>query len=281
MAPTWRTIALAAVLTVGLVSAAAAQTWTQVRIGTEGAYPPWNFSDSAGQLIGFEIDLARDLCSRMKVECELITADWESMIPALQAGAYDAIMAGMPITDERKKLIRFSDSYAAMPAYFAVLKSSDLAAFRSELERVQLERVEAVEQAALDTLRRTFAGRIVGVQVATPHADFLEEYLSDVVEIQKYDTQENLDRDLRAGRVDLALASMSYWQPLLETEQGTDVTLIGPGMTGGPFGEGVGVGIRQEDTELVGMFNEAIAEAKADGTIARLAQQWFGFDASP
>lgn len=278
--PTWRTIALAALLTVGLFAAAAAQTWTRVRIGTEGAYPPWNYSDSAGELIGFEIDLARDLCARMKVECELITADWESMIPALQAGAYDAIMAGMPITDERKQRIAFSDSYAAMPAYFAVLRSSDLAAFRSELERVQLDHVEACEQAALDTLRHAFAGRTVGVQVATPHADFLEKYLGDVVEIQKYDTQENLNLDLRAGRVDLALASISYWQPLLESEKGADLTLIGPGMTGGPFGEGVGVGLRQEDTELIAMFNEAIAAARADGTIARLAQEWFGFDAS-
>ena len=189
-------------------------------------------------------------------------------------------MAGMPITDERKKLIRFSDSYAAMPAYFAALRSSDLAAFGSELERLQLDPVEAVEQAALATLRQAFAGRIVGVQVATPHPDFLEEYFSGAVEIQKYDTPKNLDLDLQAGRVDLALDSMSYWQPLLETEKGADVTLIGPGMTGGPFGEEVGVGIRRENTELVGMFNPAIVEAKADGTIARLAQQWFGFDAS-
>ena len=167
-----------------------------------------------------------------------------------------------------------------MPAYFAVLRSSDLAAFRSELERVQLDHVEAVEQAALDTLRHAFAGRTVGVQVATPHADFLEKDLGDMVEIQKYDTQENLNLDLRAGRVDLALASISYWQPLLESEKGADLTLIGPGMTGGPFGEGVGVGLRREDTELIAMFNEAIAAARADGTIARLAQEWFGFDAS-
>ena len=97
-------------------------------------------------------------------------------------------MAGMPITEERKKLIQFSASYAAVPAYFAVLESSDLAAFQSELERAQLDRIEAVEQAALDALERAFAGRIVGVQVATPHASLLEAYLGDVVEIRRYDT---------------------------------------------------------------------------------------------
>jgi octopine/nopaline transport system substrate-binding protein len=73
---------------------------------------------------------------------------------------------------------------------------------------------------------------------------------------------------------------MSYWQPLLATEKGQDFTVIGPRMTGGPFGAGVGIGIRQEDDDLVAMFNEAIAEAQADGTIARLSEQWFGFDAS-
>jgi octopine/nopaline transport system substrate-binding protein len=129
-------------------------------------------------------------------------------------------------------------------------------------------------------MKEAFEGKTVGVQVATTHANFLESLMGDTVEIRKYDTQENLDLDLQAGRVDLALASMSYWQPLMETEKGADFTVIGPGMTGGPFGAGVGVGIRQEDSDLVQMLNQAIAAAKADGTIARLSEQWFGFDAS-
>jgi octopine/nopaline transport system substrate-binding protein len=168
----------------GVGSAAAAQTWTKVKIGTEGAYPPWNYTDSSGQLIGSEIDLARDLCSSMQVECELVAQDWERVIPALQAGQYDAIMAGMPITDQRKKLIQFSESYAALPAYFAVLESSEPATFGSELEGAQLDRIEAVEQSALDALKQAFAGRIVGVQVATPACHLLEEYRGDVVEIR-------------------------------------------------------------------------------------------------
>ena len=217
----------------------------------------------------------------MKVECDLIARDWESMIPALQAGAYDAIMAGMAITDQRKGLIQFSANYAAMPAYFAVLKDSNLAAFRGELERAQLDRIEAVEQASLDALKRAFAGSIVGVQVATPHANSLEAYLADVVEIREYDTLESMDLALEAGRVDLALASMSHWQLLLQTDERAELVLIGPGMTGGPFGAGVGAGIRQEDTALVELFNQAIADARGDGTIARLAQKWFGFDVSP
>jgi octopine/nopaline transport system substrate-binding protein len=265
-------------VTMGLATGAAAKDWTTVRIATEGAYPPWNSTDASGQLIGFEIDLANDLCRRMQVECEIVAQDWEGIIPALTAGKYDVIMAGMSITDERKEVIGFSNNYAKTPGYFAVLKDSDLAAYEYPLEAADLDEIDADEQAAIDSLKEALDGATVGVQVATTHANFLGEHLGDTVEIRSYDTQENLDLDLQAGRVDAALASASYWYPLMETEKGADFTLIGPALNGGPFGAGVGAGIRQEDTDLVEMFNKAIAEAEADGTINRLAQQWFGFD---
>jgi octopine/nopaline transport system substrate-binding protein len=262
----------------GLATGAVAKDWTSVRIATEGAYPPWNSTDASGQLIGFEIDLANDLCQRMQVECEIVAQDWEGIIPALTAGKYDVIMAGMSITDERKEVISFTESYAGTPAYFAVLKDSDLAAYEHPLEMANLDEVDGGEQAAIDDLKTLLDGKTVGVQVATTHANFLDEYLGDAVDIRSYDTQENLDLDLQAGRVDAALASASYWQPLLETEKGAEFVLIGPGLDGGPFGGGVGGGVRKEDTDLVEMLNKAIADAKADGTINRLAQQWFGFD---
>lgn len=270
----------AAAVTIGLAAGSAvAQDRTSVRIATEGAYPPWNSTDASGKLIGFEVDLANDLCQRMQVECEIVAQDWEGIIPALTAGKYDAIMAGMSITDERKQVISFSESYANEPAYFAVRKDSDLADYQEEsLELADLDEIDEAEQAAIDSLKEALAGKTVGVQVATTHANFLDQHLGDAVEIRSYDTQENLDLDLQAGRVDAALASGTYWFPLMETEKGADFALIGPGFNGGPFGAGVGAGIRQEDTELIEMFNKAIAEAKADGTINRLAQQWFGFD---
>jgi octopine/nopaline transport system substrate-binding protein len=259
-------------------SSAMAKDWTSVRIATEGAYPPWNSTDSSGQLIGFELDLANDLCQRMQVECEIVAQDWEGIIPALTAGKYDVIMAGMSITDERKKVINFSDNYADEPAYFAVLKDSDLASYKTDLDLANLEEVDDEEQAAIDSLKEALAGKSVGVQVATTHANFLDQYLGDAVDIRSYDTQENLDLDLQAGRVDAALASGSYWYPLMKTEKGADFALIGPGFNGGPFGKGVGAGVRKEDVDLVEMLNKAIAGAKADGTINRLAEQWFGFD---
>lgn len=228
-----RIAALAVALGLGIASTGLAQDWTKVRIATEGAYPPWNATDSSGKLVGFEIDLANDLCARMKAECEIVAQDWEGIIPALKAGKYDVIMAGMSITEERKEVIQFSDSYASTPAYFAVLKESELAGYQSELDKGNLDEIDPAEQAAIDDLKTAFAGKTVGVQVATTHANFLETNLADVVEIRKYDTQENLDLDLQAGRIDLALASMSYWQPLLETEKGQDFVLIGPASPAG------------------------------------------------
>src|SRR5918998_5301967 len=111
------------------IGAAAAQgkKWETVKIATEGAYAPWNFTGAGGKLEGFEIDLANDLCNRMKVKCEIVAQDWDGMIPALQAKKYDALMAGMSITEERKKVIDFSVSYANSPNGFLVAKDSPLA----------------------------------------------------------------------------------------------------------------------------------------------------------
>src|SRR4028118_928385 len=108
-------------------AAAQGKKWETVKIATEGAYAPWNLTGGGGKLEGFEIDLANDLCNRMKVRCEIIAQDWDGIIPALQAKKYDAIMAGMSITDERKKVIEFSTSYANSPNGLLVAKNSPLA----------------------------------------------------------------------------------------------------------------------------------------------------------
>lgn len=271
--------AVAFALGLGLASSGvSAQDWSTVRIATEGAYPPWNATDSSGNLVGFEIDLAEDLCQRMQVECEIVAQDWEGIIPALQAGKYDAIMAGMSITDERQKVISFSDTYRDTPARFAVLEDSELAEAGLATDIIDLSTVEPEDEQAIEAMRAALEGKTVGVQTATIHQNFLEEYMGDAIEVRLYDTQENLDLDLQAGRIDTALADMGYWIPLMETEKGADFTLVGPGFAKGIFGQGVGVGLRKEDEDLREMFNQAIAAAKEDGTIARLGQEWFGFD---
>ena len=254
--------------------------WSKIRIATEGAYAPWNFTDSSGKLVGFELDLAVDLCKRMNADCEIVAQAWDGIIPALQAGKYDAIMAGMSITDKRKKVITFSRNYAATPAKFVVSEKSAMAKFKTGLEAINFAEVDNNEKGAIEQIVAEFKGKTVGVQIATTHENFLRTYLGDDVTIRTYDTQENLDLDLQAGRVDTALASMSYWVPLFESDKGKGMTMVGPGMTGGPFGNGTGVGIRQENQDLADMFTKAINEAIADGTVSKMAIKWFGFDAS-
>jgi octopine/nopaline transport system substrate-binding protein len=273
--------AIAVALGLGLTGAGvSAQDWSKVRIATEGAYPPWNATDSSGNLVGFDVDLAKDLCKRMQVECEIVAQDWEGIIPALQAGKYDAIMAGMSITEERQEVISFSDSYRTTPAQFAVLKDSDLAGVELPGDTLDLSSVDPEDEEAIEALRSALEGATVGAQTATTHQNFLDQYMADAVEVRLYDTQENLDLDLQAGRIDAALADTGYWIPVMQTDKGADFALIGPGLAKGPFGEGVGVGLRKDDEDLKEMFDQAIAAAREDGTIDRLGEQWFGFAGS-
>ena len=251
-----------------------------VRIATEGAYPPWNALNSAGQLEGFEIDLYKDLCERAKLECSMEQTAWDGIIPSLQAGKFDVIMAGMSITDKRKKKITFSRSYASSPAVFVVNKDSELASFIVAADKISLAELDAGEKTALDATLAALKGKNIGVQKGTIHLNFLKEYLKDDATIRTYATQEQLDLDLQSGRVDVAFAAMSYWHPLFQKEEGEDFMAIGPGFSEGPFGEGVGLGLRTDDQVLADKFSVAINAAIEDGTVSKIATKWFGFDAS-
>ncbi|MSP88681.1 MAG: transporter substrate-binding domain-containing protein [Alphaproteobacteria bacterium] len=253
----------------------------KVKIATEGAYAPWNFTDASGKLAGFEVDLAAELCKRMKVECEVIAQDWDGIIPALNAGKYDAIMAGMSITEKRREVINFSNPYAATPAVMVVLKSSPIAKALPLGDTYSLNKTTPEADKAIAAVKVALKGKAVGAQVSTTHANFLETYLKSEVEIRPYKTTEQHDLDLTAGRIDAALAAMSYWKPLLDKPEGKDMVMVGPSFTGGVFGSGVGIGMRKADGSLLAEFNKAVAEATADGTIKKLSMQWFKFDTTP
>lgn len=273
--------AVAVFLSGGLsMSTAFAGDWSTIRIGTEGVYPPWNATGDDGKLEGFEVDLAHDLCRRMKASCKIIPQSWDGMIPALTTGKYDAVMAGMPITDERERVISFTACYASEAAIFAVKPENALVATSTKAEKIDLNVLAPEAKTALSSLRQALAGTIIGAQIATTHADFLKRYFDDVIEIRLYDTADNLALDLDAGRIDGALSTRGFWSRLGEGENGVELALIGPDMIGGVFGKGVGVGLRKEDDDLRALFDQAIAAAIADGTVARLSERWFGADLS-
>ena len=250
----------------------------QIKIGTEGAYPPWNSKDSAGNLIGFEVELANELCKIMKHDCTIVEQDWDGMIPALVSRKFDAIMAGMSITGERMKTINFSQGYADEVASLAVMKGSKNEGLKT-MSAINLSEVSADEQATLDVLTKAFKGKTIGVQTATIHQNFLESGLMGNVKIRTYKTQDEVNLDLSAGRIDAALAAAVAFTDYAE-KSGKAVVLTGPTFAGGDFGNGVGVGIRKGDSKLLNDFNAAIDKARDDGIISKLAIKHFGFDAS-
>ena len=248
-----------------------------IKIGTEGAYPPWNAKDASGKLIGFEVDLAVELCKIMGHSCSIVEQDWDGMIPALQSGKFDAIMAGMSITDERKKKINFSQGYADEVASFAVVKGSKIKP--RTVKSINLNEIDSADQKTLDALKKAFEGKIIGVQTGTIHQNFLKSGQIGKVNVWTYKTQDEVNLDLAAGRIDAALAAAVAFEDY-NSKAGNVLNLVGPTFSGGTFGSGVGVGIRKNDSQLLNDFNSSIDTARKKGIIKKLAIKHFGFDAS-
>ncbi len=250
----------------------------KIKIGTEGAYPPWNSKSEAGKLIGFEVELAYTLCRYIGQQCVIVEQDWDGMIPALIMRKFDAIMAGMSITAERQKAISFSQGYADEVASLAVMKGSSLEGLDTPAG-INLTKPNSDAKKALKTLTGALAGKTVCVQTATIHQNFLDSGDVGKVNVRTYKTQDEVNLDLASGRCDAALAAAVAFGDYAE-KSGKPVVLTGPTFSGGAFGNGVGVGIRKDDTELLNAFNKAIDKARKNGDISRIATKWFGFDAS-
>jgi arginine/ornithine transport system substrate-binding protein len=247
-------VVLSMVFTVGT---AMAKEWKKVRIGVEGAYPPFSYVTPEGELAGFDIDIAKALGEAMGVEVELVPQDWDGIIPALLAKKYDAIIASMSITEERKQKVAFSDKYYHTPARFITKKGS-----MTEFSKEALK------------------GKNIGVQRATIHDRYLTDNYGDSVNIKRYGTQDEAYLDLVAGRVDMLLAdSVALSDGFLNKPEGADYEFIGPELTDPKwFGPGAGVAIRKEDTDLVEMFNNAIDKIRADGTYRKIQDKYFDFN---
>ena len=222
----------------------------------------------------------------MERQCEIVEQDWDGMIPALLMRKFDAIMAGMSITAERQKTITFSQGYADEVAQLAVMKGSSLEGMDTP-SGINLSLGGSDVNKALKTLTGALAGKTVCVQTATIHQNFLDSGDVGSVEVRTYKTQDEVNLDLTSGRCDAALAAAVAFTDYAE-KSGKDVVLVGPTFSGGAFGNGVGVGIRQggdgtigeRDAQLLKDFNKAIDQARKDGVISRIATKWFGFDAS-
>jgi len=265
---------------IGAQSALATDAPTRtITVATEGAYAPWNFTEAGGKLAGFEIDMLEDICPRMKVKCDIVVQDWDGLIPALNAGKFDAIVAGMLQTAEREKVIAFSRNYGTGSAAFLVRKDSALANMPVG-KKIDMGTEKDAAKAAAAEMLPFMDGMVIGGQGSTTTAQIMTE-LFPGIEFREYKTTEQHDLDLEAGRIDGVMASPVALDRTLEQIGADQVVFAGTEFTGGPLGGGQSVGLRQADTELKAMFNDAINAAIADGTLSRLAIKWFKRDISP
>ncbi|UCH72738.1 MAG: ABC transporter substrate-binding protein [Rhodospirillales bacterium] len=250
------TTIIAAALAVCL-AAGVAQAAEKVKIGTEGAYPPFNYIDKDGNLVGFDVDIAKALCEAAKFECEFVVQDWDGIIPGLIAKKYDAIVASMSITEERKQKVDFTSKYYNTPAKFVAPKGANLEITKEGLK-----------------------GKVIAVQRATIHENFLRDNFGDVVTVSSYATQDEAYLDLVSGRADAGIAdSVAITDGFLSTPQGKGFQFYGPDFNDPKwFGEGVGIAVRKGEDALREKLNAAIEQIRRDGTYKRINAKYFDFD---
>ncbi|MBS1303928.1 transporter substrate-binding domain-containing protein [Loktanella sp. SALINAS62] len=230
-------LAAGALALTGTMSFAEAHSDT-VRLGTEGAYPPYNFLNDAGEVDGFERALGDELCTRAELTCEWVTNDWDSIIPNLVSGNYDVIMAGMSITDERDEVIDFSDPYTQPdPSAFIAQTDVDL------------------------------ADGVIAAQSGTIQAAYVASEMPDAT-LLEFATPEEAVSAVRNGEADAVLADKAFLEPIAEEGElsftGEDILI----------GGGIGLGIRESDGELKAKFDTAIQSMKDDGTLNTLIEEW-------
>lgn len=229
-------------LALGLSAGAAFGQATTVRMGTEGAYPPYNFINDKGDVDGFERELGDELCTRTGLDCTWVTNEWDSIIPNLVSGNYDTIMAGMSITDERDEVIDFTQ------AYFPPTASAYMAPAGSEPD---------------------LQGGVIAAQVNTIQAGHVAESGATLVE---FATPDETIAAVRNGEADAVFADKDYLAPIVE-QSGGQFEFVGEDV---PLGGGIGMGLRESDAELKETFDAAITAMKEDGTLNEMLQKWFG-----
>jgi lysine-arginine-ornithine-binding protein len=226
----------------------------KVRIGVEGSYPPFSMVTPDGSLAGFDIDMAQALCAHMATPCELVQQEWDGMIPALKVRKFDAIVASMTITDERKKVVDFTDPYYDVPSRWIAPVGG----------------VTATDPAALK-------GKRIIVLRNSPRARYVLEHYKDS-DVLQTESEPDVYRELLARRGDIALgSSVVSGEAFLKKPEGQGFHQVGPMV---PLGEGVGIAVRKDDTALRDRFNSALKAMKADGTYAKLERRYFDFDIS-
>jgi len=255
---------VATIIALGMLSLGVdAKEWKEIRLASEGAYPPFNTIGADGALGGFDIDIGNALCAEMQAKCTWVKQEWDGMIPALNARKFDAIIASMSITEERQKQVDFSDKYYATPLGLVAKKGSPLTPTAESLK-----------------------GKKVGVQRGTVADNFATKFWEPKgVSLVRYGKQDEAYLDLTAGRLEAALAdALEADGGFLTKPEGAAYAFMGSRMFGATpeekavIGDGVGVAVRKKDTDLKAQFNKALAAIRANGTYETLRKKYFDYD---
>jgi polar amino acid transport system substrate-binding protein len=237
-----------------LVAAPVAAQEVKIGVAAE-AYPPFTSPDASGNWVGWEIDFMNAMCAAAEMQCVITPVAWDGIIPSLTSGQIDVIMSSMSITEERMQTINFSDKYYNTPTVVIGTKGVEMAPTAEGL-----------------------AGKIIGVQASTVHADYVEKYFAPTAaEVKIYQTQDEANQDLAAGRLDAVQADSIALDAFLATEAGAACCELKGAVADDPaiLGLGVGAGVRKEDTELLAKINAAIAKVIADGTYDTITAKYF------
>jgi octopine/nopaline transport system substrate-binding protein len=261
------------------IGPARAKEWTHVRIGVEGAFPPWNMIGPDGKLSGFDIDLTPDLCKRAKVDCELITGEWSSLIPSLQTGKFDLVLT-LGINEARKKVVDFTIPYASGVATFIILKGGSVGELPLSGDRLNLNDKEKADP-FIARARELLRGKTIGVVQSTSQEQLIRAYFGDGVDIRVYKSSPERELDLRAGRIDAGFDSGVYATSMLAKPGSEDLEMTGPLIKGAMLATEVALGLRKGEPELKALFDAAIRSAAADGTIRQLSLKWSKIDLTP
>jgi len=278
MMKTIRFFALLAAAVLGL-SAAQAKDWKEVRIGVEGAFPPWNMIGPDGKLAGFDIDLSADLCKRAQVTCVLIPGEWSSLIPSLNAGKFDLLLT-LGINEARKKVVDFTIPYASGVASFLIMRVGTVPALPMTGERLNLND-KAVADPVMAQIRAILKGKIIGVVQSTSQEQLIHAYFDNDVQIRTYKSSPERDLDLQARRIDAGFDSGVYGTSLLSKPGNQDLAMTGPLLKGAMLATEVALGMRKDEPDLKAIFDKAIRSAAADGTIKVLSEKWSKLDLTP
>ncbi len=263
-----------------LVFAASLPAWAvePTKIVVEGTYPPWNIQAADGSLSGFDVELAREVCRRAALDCQFTAQVWDSQIPSLLAGKFDAMMTVGP-TPKRLKVMMFSTPYAATPEAFMVAKAGRLTALPNDGAKVKAD--DAAAKPEMDALRGALKGKTVAVVGSSSLQDFLEKNLSEGIDIRAYKSEPDMLLDLRAGRVDAVFDSSAFLRSAAKKPENADLVITGPLLSADTLAATVCFGFSPGSTELKAKLDGAILAAATDGTVKALSTKWFGFDVSP